>query len=130
MKLKRRGRDWIQYSLNLTMGTLPGMTPTTTEIDRISATSQFGGLWIPPEELQDLSPGQVLDRDPYTKFVVSVGRPGRDAQGNRVVEIVEQGEEQRIDYAYDRSTGILRSWSQQDGHLYNLKTSLTLVGRE
>lgn len=75
--------------------------PGTTSL-RVFASNGFDGLWIPPDGLARLTPGTLLDRDPYTRQeVVYAG-----LHGDLHVLVVQDTAEVGTFY-YDRGTGFL-----------------------
>ena len=97
-----RGRDWLHGRTLSRMGSIQGMPPSVQSSVDSSGPASIGGLWIAPEALAQLRPGQPIER------VESVGIETvvSEAAGGRVV-ISEQGPLHRIDYAYDVATGVL-----------------------
>jgi hypothetical protein len=121
----QRGRDWAQFLFKSALaGPIPSM-PQTSQARLVTGSAQFGGLWVPPNALQALRSGQVLDRDPVTGVTVSVGK----VEANTVV-ISETNSIQRIDYAYQRSSGLMLQYSKVDLHQFNITTTLRFVGSQ
>lgn len=97
-----RGRDWLHARTVSRMGSIQGIPPTVQASIDASGPATIGGLWIAPEALAQLRPGQPIERVEAVGTDTTVG----DTTGGRVV-IVEQGPLHRIDYAYDRASGVL-----------------------
>lgn len=116
----KRGPGWLRYLLHLAFTGIPGMPPATFDFDRVSGPAQFGGLWIPPGALAALRPGQVLDRDPTTGFVVSV-----DQSGDMVI-INESGPVQQVLCGYNRATGMLAFLDRVDQSSQMIRTQIQL----
>jgi hypothetical protein len=76
------------------------MPPTTSR--RVFASNGFDGLWIPPESLARLTPGAVLDRDPFTRQDVGYGGLSGEYHVIFVRTPGEYGE-----FYYDRASGFL-----------------------
>jgi len=99
LKVTRRGADWLQLEV-VSASQAPGAIPETSV--RVSGNRQLCGLWIPPQGLAGLRPGQVIDSDPLTKVVTTVAQV--DAQA---VVIAQQSPKQRYELTYRRSDGLL-----------------------
>jgi hypothetical protein len=97
------GAHWARYMQTLVAGGAGGLPANTTQAVRVFGPAQVGGLWIPPSVLAQLTPGRVLDRDPVTRMTTVVGQAGRPD----VVMISEGHDGQRLDYGYDRGSGML-----------------------
>ncbi len=76
------------------------MPPATSR--RVFASSGFDSLWIPPEALARLTPGALLDRDPFTGQDVGYG----GMSGEYHVIVVQTPGEYGAFY-YDRGSGFL-----------------------
>ena len=76
------------------------MPPTTSQ--RVFAWSGFDGLWIPAEALARLTPGALLDRDPYTRQDVTYAGV---SDGFHVLLVQTPGEQAEL--FYDQATGFL-----------------------
>lgn len=97
-----RGRDWLHGRTVSRMGSIQGMPPSVqTSVDS-SGPATIGGLWIAPDALAQLRPGQPIERVAAVGIETSVS----DTAGGRIV-ISEQGPLHRVDYAYDLATGVL-----------------------
>ncbi len=72
-----------------------------------SAVTPLGGIFLPPEALAALEPGQVLDRDPVTGVIVSVPQSPVYIDGQQLLTIVFEGASFRRLFAYDPHNGIL-----------------------
>jgi hypothetical protein len=68
----------------------------------------FGGIWLPPEALNMLEAGDVLDRDPITQVVTHVD----EANGQRIA-ISAQGPASLTRYIYDARAGRLIGYYQE-----------------
>ncbi len=106
MTILEQGEDWLCYSVATEIRTAQG-PPLRTEVRRAGVSGMLGGLWINPDRIGECRPGQRLDEDPVTGFVTVVSSVGPLPDGREGVVISEQGKTQRIDYAYDRKTGLL-----------------------
>lgn len=108
LSVRRTGPGWIEFNEAVEVSSPYGQPPQQSEATRIAGTNQLGGLWVPPEALAQLQPGQQLDSDPLTKvrFTVEAVTGGR-------ITLLESGTEHRTQYVYDRETGVLVATSQQ-----------------
>lgn len=97
------GAGWARYTQTLVAGGVGGLPANTAQSVRTFGPAQVGGLWIPPNVLAQLTPGRVLDRDPVTRMTTVVGQAGRPD----IVMITESHDGQRLDYGYDRGSGML-----------------------
>jgi hypothetical protein len=123
-----RGPDWVLHKLGVDLGTVGNMPAAGNlgEIRGVSGSVQYGGIWVPPQALALLQPGQVLDQDPLTQFEVRV----ENVAGDHVV-LAEVGKLQRTDFTYDRTTGLLMGWSHSDPTLLGpLTLRLQYTGRK
>jgi hypothetical protein len=126
MTFLRRGADWAQYRLATSLASpLPALPPTVGAVDLVTGSTCFNGLWVPPAGLAALRPGQVLDRDPVTGVVTSVGQ----GEGNTVV-LSEATSIQRIDCTYDRASGLMLQYAKTDFHVYNRQTVLRFARKQ
>jgi hypothetical protein len=96
---------------------------------RVAGPAQVGGLWVHPSVLGQLQSGQVLDTDPITGEVVSVGQIGRTPQGHDVVGIRRTASGFRIDGYYSRRDGVLL-YIVQDAPTVYMHYQATLVSRQ
>jgi hypothetical protein len=127
--LRQRGVNWARYTQTIATPGAAGMPPSTTEYDRVFGPAQIGGLWIAPQAMGSLHPGQVLDSDRFSGVTTTVGPISRTPQGGQVVGITEAGAGHRIDYVYDRASGLLVAATLYDG-LLNSVTQVHLVARQ
>jgi len=75
----------------------------STQSQRLSGASQLAdALWIPPDGLQALRRGQVLDSDPTTGIEIVVAQVARDT-----VVLAETGSLHQASLVYDTREGIL-----------------------
>jgi hypothetical protein len=121
---KTRGPNWVHYSMLLKITNTGNMPTVTTPSETITALGQFGGAWLPPRVLANLTAGQKLDSDPMTKVTVSV----LSTNGNKVV-IVATSPTQILRWGYDKTTGLMTSIEKDDLNIYSpIKTRLNLTG--
>jgi hypothetical protein len=123
------GLNWARYTETMVIGGIGGVPPNTVKWDRVFGPAQIGGLWIAPQALAQLRPGDVLDSDRVTRVTASVGQIERTPQGIDVVHITEQSDGNRIDYHYDRYSGMLVYVGLVDSVL-NSQTQIRLVQRQ
>lgn len=99
---KARGANWVRFGTAGVIQSIMGMPPEQVQADSASGAATIGGMWISPRGMADLRPQQVLDRNDVvaTTTVVSNVGPG-------FVTITESGPMHRIDYTYDRRTGVM-----------------------
>lgn len=77
-----------------------------------SALMPTDSVFLPPEALRTLKPGQVLDQDPFTGVVVAVSQQPVYLDGKALLTITYQGRSFRRVYAYDTGTGMLTYMGQ------------------
>ncbi|MHB0939860.1 MAG: hypothetical protein ACYDCO_25810 [Armatimonadota bacterium] len=113
MEVLARGDRWVRYRQSA--GTaVPGM-PSAPEVRVLaSGPAQLGGLFLPPAGLAGLKDGQVLDEDPTTGTTTRVVSTGMPVDGRTAVVITEQGGAHSMSYAYDKATGMLVHFLQDD----------------
>jgi hypothetical protein len=116
------GGNWARYVQYVTMPNAPGLPPIQNTWSRVFGPAQIGGLWIPANFLAQLRPGQVLDRDQVTGVVVTVAG---DVGGG--IGISEANQIHRVDYVYDRRSGMMTHLRLSDGVL-NTVLELRLTG--
>ncbi len=100
-----RGPGWARFTTDIVLQNSMGLPPTTQQTVRVAGPAQLGGLYVPPAAFARLTPGQVLDRDPDTKYSFSVGQAA-NVDGRPAVTFVGEGPLLRVDLAYDRATGL------------------------
>ncbi len=94
-----RGADYLHLKVEAQGGPPGGLDDSQF---RVNGNRQLCGLWIPPQGLAQLRPGQVLDRDPLTKLTTSV----KAVDGQKVVfELSSPLQEGQL--TYRRSDGML-----------------------
>ena len=123
MQIAGRGNGWVKYAGQFGFQRIQGMPPARFGLSAVSGTAQFGGLWIPPRAMGMLRTGQVLDRDPTTGIVTQVTSTGNGV----VISQISRG--QRIDYGYDRRTGMMVYYGRADSQsaLCSIRTVLKLT---
>lgn len=101
-----RGANWLHVQTLAITQNLQGVPPSTSTTVGSYGPASIGGLWIAPQGLRALQPGQVIDQ------VESVGATIRVSavNANQVV-ITEEGPLHRIDYVYDVGSGILTGYT-------------------
>jgi hypothetical protein len=130
LEFQQASPQWLRYRITIEMAAPPGMPNMPSVSDCAVGTAQFGSLWLPPDGMKELRAGQVLDKDPITRVMTSVLHVGPDQQGNDVVAFREDGLGQRVDYAYDRGSGMLIYLSRTDQGVGTTNTTLVFKGRE
>lgn len=123
---KARGSGWVRFTNRYFFESLPGMPPNEATQDGACGTATVGGLWIAPEALAGLRPGQVIETNEKVgiTIVVSDVRAG-------AVTVSETGPLHRTDCTYDTRTGILSAMTlmQQIG-LARITHSIRLTGQQ
>jgi hypothetical protein len=123
---KARGPGWVRFTNRFLFESLPGMPPNEALQDGACGSATIGGLWISPEALAGLRPGQVIETNDKVGTTVTVSdvRPG-------AVTISEVGPLHRSDCTYDTRTGMLSATTltQQIG-LARIIHSLRLIGQQ
>jgi hypothetical protein len=123
---KARADGWVRFSNHIALESLPGMRPEEAVQEGASGAASIAGLWIAPEALARLRPGQVIETNQRVGISVTVAevKPG-------LVTLSEIGPLHRIDSAYDTKTGILSALTQtQQIGLASMVHSLRLVGQQ
>ena len=126
-QITARGPDWVRHTVTSSFTAMAGMPPNTSVANRVSGLAQIGGVWLPPAALRTLRGGQVIDQDPSTKITTTVSYVGNGPTGAREVVISEVSQVQRLDYAYDLSSGLLVGLYKADTPLYT-RTQMRLTG--
>jgi hypothetical protein len=109
-----RGAGWVRSMVSFVQGGLSGMPPTTGSSESMSGPSRFGGLWVPPEGLARLRPGQELDRDPITHVVTSVEKTSPGPGGTEMMIISQSGPAQQMEFGYNLRNGMLVYMNRRD----------------
>jgi len=123
---KARGPGWVRYTNHIVIESLPGMPPEEALQEGASGSASIGGLWIPPEAMANLRPGQVIESNNLvgTTNTISEVRPN-------FVILSEIGTLHRIDCTYDARTGILSAMTfTQQVAMSTMSQSLRLVGQQ
>ncbi len=111
LQVTSTGRTWFTFRQTTVTGTLQGMPPSQPETtQQVSGTAQPDPLWIPPDRLRALRPGQVIDRDPTVGETISV----RSAGGGTVT-IAAVSQAVVVERVYDASSGLLVGFSVAGG---------------
>jgi hypothetical protein len=123
---KARGPGWVRFTNRFLFESLPGMPPNEVLQDGACGPATIGGLWVSPEALGGLRPGQVIETNDKVGTTVTVSdvRPGS-------VTVSETGPLHRSDCTYDTRTGILSAMTltQQIG-LAKITHSIQLTGQQ
>jgi hypothetical protein len=123
---KARGPGWVRFTNRFLFESLPGMPPNEVLQDGACSPATIGGLWVSPEALGGLRPGQVIETNDKVGTTVTVSdvRPGS-------VTVSETGPLHRSDCTYDTRTGILSAMTltQQIG-LAKITHSIQLTGQQ
>ncbi len=106
-QIERRGQNWLLVRVrSMTQGTV-----APNETTGVSGPGSLPPLGISPQVLASLKPGQEIDRDPQTGFIVRVSHADPQA-----VALQTDGPLQSFTYVYDRRQGMLiRRISQERG---------------
>jgi hypothetical protein len=123
---KARGPGWVRFTNRFLFESLPGMPPNEVLQEGASGSATIGGLWISPEALTGLRPGQVIETNDKVGTTVTVSQV---RQGSVVVS--EVGPLHRADWTYDARTGMLSATTltQQIG-LAQITHSVQLTGQQ
>lgn len=100
--IDRRLGDAFFATLRTQLDYGTGQPPQQGQSTTVYGPGSVASLWLDPRRIQNLQPGQVLDRDPITNWQVTFA--GRDAQ---TATIVEQGPLESQSYTYDLRSGQL-----------------------
>jgi hypothetical protein len=85
----------------------PSAAPLRSTFERVAAPDEMLPMFIDPGQLERLQQGQEIDRDPETKYVVSVTFVGKSAHGRDIVAITESAgdENPSTQFVYDKANG-------------------------
>ncbi|HLJ54484.1 MAG TPA: hypothetical protein VKT77_05545 [Chthonomonadaceae bacterium] len=130
MTVAARGSSWVRFRKSSSFGGGRGLPPQTSQSEAISGGHTVG-VWISPDALARLKPGQQIDRDAPTGIVTSVGRPASTPQGKPLTVITMANSGEQTDLGYDRETGMLVyiSFTQRVPPATNV-SRMFLTGRE
>jgi len=123
--LKARGPHWVRFGSHLVIQSIAGMPPQQSTQEGACGPATVTGLWISPQALVNLRPGQVIETHNLVGTSIAVSRTGPG-----FVTITETGPLHRLDCTYDTRTGTLSGLmlGQQIG-LGTTTHTLRLVGR-
>lgn len=131
LEVRSRGPGWARFHLTQAAGGAGGALPVMTSFDWVAGPGQLGSLWVSPDALARLQPGQELDRDANTQFVTTYEGPQREPNGAEVLMITRANKGQTLKYGYDGKTGILLYSEQADhGLAGSMVSRASLRGRE
>jgi hypothetical protein len=131
LRAAARGNGWIKFQVSQSAGGVGGALPIKSQSEWMAGTDHIGSVWVPPTALAGLRPDQELDRDPITKFVTTVGRPGKESAGREMIVIRRTGKDQITDFGYDKVSGMLVYMEQTDfGLAGNMITRFSLRNSE
>ncbi len=109
--------EWARPGVRLAYYSVMASTPASTHYytpnedgDWVSGTFQTDPLWIPPESLRVLRPGQVIDRDTTVGETVKVR-----AAGGGTVTVAATSQAVDIERVYDVGSGLLLSFQVAGG---------------
>lgn len=105
---KSRGSRWLVYELTTALA-LPLGPPQVNTVTLVGGNAQYGGIWLPPEGLAELKPGQVLEEDPVLQYRRTVLAADR-----RMVVTREQGQRYVVDLTWDAGTGRLARYQKTE----------------
>lgn len=126
MDTAQRGKDWLEHRTTIRKAGIPPLPGETAVVKLASGRAQLGGAFLPPERLANLRPGQVLDRDSFTRTEVMVVSHQDNMQGQPILAIRETGPTQRFEYRYNTRSGMLVGYSRDDQHAFT-RTNVNLV---
>ncbi len=118
-----RGEGWLRCSLaSVTQN--PGLPPYEVRGNLAAGNGSLGGLWIPPNGIDDLEEGQVIETNDVTGTRTVVSRVA-----NGLVTITETGKIFQVDTTYDSKTGLMSEIVVSQQTAVGLRTTrLRLVG--
>ncbi len=126
--LASKGAGWVTCNVTRTQGGIvAGVSPTTLQSKMATGSCMPNPLWINPDVLAKLQPGQLLDTDPVTKIETRVGK-SMDGPHGPIITIDMQDQIEMREYGYDSKTGQLVTIHTLDKELalediLNLKSS-------
>lgn len=123
---KARGPGWVRFNNRYLFESLPGMRPEEVPQEGACGGATIGGLWIAPEALANLRPGQVVETNDKVGTTVTVSEVRQGA-----VAVSEVGPLHRTDCTYDTRTGMLSAMTltQQIG-LAKITHRIQLTGQQ
>lgn len=104
VQVAHRGRDWLQVRTDSLLYSFEQQPVGIEHHVTSHGPASIGGLWIAPQALARLTPGQRIDQCGITGYTTSVAATSAD-----VVTITEAGPLHRNDFVYDTRTGLLAS---------------------
>ena len=99
---KARGPGWVRFTNRYVFEGIPGMRPDEAVQEGACGRATIAGLWIAPEALTKLRPGQVIERNDLVGTTVTVS-----AVIHNTVTVTETGPLHQVDNTYDARTGML-----------------------
>jgi len=120
---KTRGESWVHYGMLLKITNTGNMPTITTPSETITGLGQFGGAWLPPAILANLTEGQRIDYDAITLVTVKV----LSTKGRTVV-IAATNPTQNLRWGYDKTSGLMTTIEKDElNPVAPIKTKLTLM---
>lgn len=98
---QRLGSALLGYQVSQ-LATTQGLPPDQVTLARAFGSAAMDGLWVAPDVLGGLQPGQVIDQDPFTGMQTYFG----GVQNGGAV-IVYQGRGDMLENYYDPNSGFL-----------------------
>jgi len=96
------GRGWVRFTNRFVFEGFRGMPPNEAVQEGSCGEATIGGLWVAPEALVKLRPGQIIESNDLVGTTIAVSEIGQGA-----VTISETGPLHRTDCTYDAKTGML-----------------------
>lgn len=104
---------------------MPYSQPQQGEVLRCYGSGMVGGLWMNPQSIQRLGPGEVVDEDRITRV-----RTTFQGVQNNLAVIAEQGVNDASSYYYDLQSGMLVGvTAQQKSGVATITTQVQLRGQ-
>lgn len=129
LSISARDADWFVYDQTTTMGSLPGMPPTTATKTLATGMRQLGGLTLPAPVPGALEVGQRLDMDEVTGATVEVAFRGWLPDGREGLTLrTVAGTAAWSEATYDLATGVALRLRTYEGAspLYTIETEMRL----
>ncbi len=105
LRVIRRGDGWLFLESRMHRQESPAVADSLV----VNGPGSSPPLGIAPDILRRLQAGQVVDRDPYTGFMLLVA--GRDA---KAATFAEEGPAQSFRYVFDLNSGMLACVASED----------------
>ncbi len=98
----KRGAGWTSFNRTVDAGNGSAGPPEPI----VTTQNELTPLWIAPESLAKLQPGQTIDSDPLSGLITRVGQTQNGPKGP-MIDIVQGNSVMEIHVGYDLKTGLM-----------------------